>query len=72
MKAAVVPGLNRTWEVKDISLAASGLNQILIVIVTSGLWCTDVDTARSNIAAELLRTLGHELDEVIVAVGTGG
>ncbi|MBD1848017.1 alcohol dehydrogenase catalytic domain-containing protein [Cyanobacteria bacterium FACHB-63] len=71
MKAAVVPGINSTWEVKDIPVPDPSANQVLIKIAASGLCYTDVHITQGHIPTQFPRTLGHEPVGKIVAIGEG-
>ncbi len=71
MKAAVVPAVNGTWEVKEVPTPEAGANQVLIKICASGLCHTDVSITEGSIPTEFPRTLGHEPVGEIVAVGEG-
>lgn len=71
MKAAVVPALNSTWEVKEVPTPEPAANQVLIKIHASGLCYTDVHITKGAIPTEFPRTLGHEPVGEIVAIGEG-
>jgi len=71
MKAAVVPGVNSTWEVKDVPTPEPATNQVLIKIAASGLCYTDVHITKGAIPTQFPRTLGHEPVGEIVAIGEG-
>jgi len=71
MKAAVVPAVNGTWEVKEVPTPEPSANQVLIKICASGLCHTDVSITEGGIPTEFPRTLGHEPVGEIVAVGEG-
>ena len=45
MKAAIVPAVNRSWEVKEIDTPEPGENQVLIKIGASGMCYTDIHQA---------------------------
>lgn len=71
MKAAVVPVVNGTWEVKEVPTPEPGANQVLIKICASGLCHTDVHITKGGIPTQFPRTLGHEPVGEIVAIGEG-
>jgi alcohol dehydrogenase len=71
MKAAVVPAVNGTWEVRDVPRPVPGPNQVLIQIGASGLCYTDVKIAHGAIPTHFPRTLGHEPVGQIVEMGPG-
>ncbi|MGL5877381.1 MAG: alcohol dehydrogenase catalytic domain-containing protein [Xenococcaceae cyanobacterium] len=71
MKAAVVPGINKQWEIKEVPTPSPDLNQVLIQIGASGLCYTDVHITKGAIPTQFPRTLGHEPVGEIVAIGKG-
>lgn len=71
MKAAVVPGLNSQWEIKEVPTPEPGANQVLIKVGASGLCYTDVHITKGHIPTQFPRTLGHEPVGEIVAIGEG-
>lgn len=71
MRAAVVPAVNGTWEVKEVPTPEPGANQVLIKIQASGLCYTDVHVTKGSIPTQFPRTLGHEPVGEIVAIGAG-
>lgn len=71
MKAAVVPGINKQWEIKEVPTPEPDLNQVLIQIGASGLCYTDVHITKGAIPTQFPRTLGHEPVGEIVAIGKG-
>jgi D-arabinose 1-dehydrogenase-like Zn-dependent alcohol dehydrogenase len=71
MKAAVVPGVNRNWEVKDIPVPEPGPNQVLIKIAASELCYTDVYITKGAISTQFPRTLRHEPVGKIMAIEEG-
>ncbi len=71
MKAAVVPAVNRKWEVKEVPTPEPAANQVLIKIHASGLCYTDVHLTAGELPGAFPRILGHEPVGEIVAVGPG-
>jgi alcohol dehydrogenase len=71
MKAAVVPGVNGKWEVKEWQTPKAGPNQVVIKIHASGLCYTDVHITHGMIPTQFPRVLGHEPVGEIVEVGVG-
>jgi alcohol dehydrogenase len=71
MFSAVVPGINKRWEVKELPMPNPGINQVLIKIHASGLCYTDVHMTRGTHAANFPNTIGHEPAGEIVSVGEG-
>jgi D-arabinose 1-dehydrogenase-like Zn-dependent alcohol dehydrogenase len=48
MLAAVVPGVNAKWEVKEVPDLKPGTNQVLIKIHASGICYTDVHITKAG------------------------
>ena len=71
MKAAVVPAIQKAWEIRDIPTPDPGPNQVLIKIRASGLCYTDVHITEGHLPTEFPRVLGHEPVGEIVALGVG-
>jgi len=71
MKAAVVPALHGTWEVREVPTPAPGPGQVLMKIKASGLCYTDVHITEGMLPTRFPRTLGHEPVGEIVALGAG-
>lgn len=42
MKAAVVPAVNKSWQIKDVPQPQPGPNQVLVKMHASGICYTDV------------------------------
>ncbi|MFL6426133.1 MAG: alcohol dehydrogenase catalytic domain-containing protein [Nitrososphaeraceae archaeon] len=71
MLAAIVPSMNGTWEVKEVSTPQPGTNQVLIKIHASGICYTDVHITRGALGVEFPHTIGHEPAGEIVTLGEG-
>src|SRR6266853_5695271 len=71
MKAAIVPALHGTWEVREVPTPAPGPGQVLMKIKASGLCYTDVHITEGMLPTRFPRTLGHEPVGEIVALGAG-
>lgn len=71
MRAAVVPGLNEKWEIREVPTSQPGANQVLINIRASGLCYTDVHVTEGVMPHHFPCVLGHEPVGDIVAVGEG-
>ncbi len=50
MRAAVIPAVNGTWEVKEVPTPEPGANQVLIKIQVSELFYTDVHITKGAIS----------------------
>ena len=68
MKAAVVPAVSSSWQIKDVPQPQPGTNQVLVKMHASGICYTDVHETLGNIPGEFPRILGHEPVGEIVAV----
>jgi alcohol dehydrogenase len=71
MLAAIVPSMNGTWEVKEVSTPQPGTNQVLIKIHASGICHTDVHITRGALGVKFPHTIGHEPAGEIIALGEG-
>ena len=71
MLAAIVPSMNGTWEVKEVSTPQPGTNQVLIKIHASGICYTDVHITRGALGVKFPHTIGHEPAGEIIALGEG-
>jgi alcohol dehydrogenase len=71
MLAAVVPEVNKPWELKELPIPKPGINQVLIKIQASGLCYTDIHMTQGVHAANFPNTIGHEPAGVIVSIGEG-
>jgi len=71
MRAAVVPSVHGTWELREIPKPEPGPNQVLIKIRASGICYTDVHQTRGELPGDFPRILGHEPVGEVVAVGPG-
>jgi len=68
MKAAVVPAVSSTWQVKDVPQPQLESNQVLVKMHASGICYTDVHQTLGNFPGTFPRILGHEPVGEIVAV----
>src|SRR6202048_3052427 len=68
MKAAVVPAVSGSWQIKDVPQPKPGPNQVLVKMHASGICYTDVHETLGHIPGEFPRILGHEPVGEIVAV----
>jgi D-arabinose 1-dehydrogenase-like Zn-dependent alcohol dehydrogenase len=68
MKAAVVPAVSNSWQVKDVAQPEPGANQVLVKMRASGICYTDVHETLGHIPGSFPRILGHEPVGEIVAV----
>jgi len=68
MKAAVVPAMNSSWQVKDVPQPQPGPNQVLVKMHASGICYTDVHQTLGHLPGPFPRILGHEPVGEIVAV----
>ena len=71
MLAAIVPSMNGTWEVKEVSTPQPGTNQVLIKMHASGICYTDVHITRGALGVKFPHTIGHEPAGEIIALGEG-
>ena len=68
MKAAVVPAVSSSWEIKDVPQPQPGPNQVLVKMHASGICYTDVHLTLGHFPGPFPRILGHEPVGEIVAV----
>src|SRR6516164_9580861 len=68
MKAAVVPAMGSTWQIKDVPQPEAGPGQVLVKMRASGICYTDVHQTLGNLPGSFPRILGHEPVGEIVAV----
>lgn len=71
MKAAVIPELNGTWELRDIPAPKAEPGQVLIKVHATGICFTDIWTTRGAAGEIFPNTPGHEVVGEIVEVGEG-
>ncbi|MCE5319009.1 MAG: alcohol dehydrogenase catalytic domain-containing protein [Parachlamydia sp.] len=71
MKAAIVPGKNQKWEIKELPVPKPGPNQVLMKIHASGICYTDVHQTEGMLPGPFPRVLGHEPVGEIVEIGVG-
>ncbi len=71
MKAAVIPELNGTWELRDIPQPQAEAGQVLIRVRACGICFTDVWTTRGAAGDLFPNTPGHEVVGEVVEVGEG-
>ncbi|MFF8771936.1 alcohol dehydrogenase catalytic domain-containing protein [Kitasatospora sp. NPDC015120] len=71
MKAAVIPALNATWELRDVPTPKAEPGQVLIKVHATGICFTDIWTTRGA-AGDLFPNIpGHEVVGEVVEVGEG-
>jgi alcohol dehydrogenase len=68
MKAAVVPAVSSSWQIKDVPQPQPGPNQVLVKMHASGICYTDVHLTLGHFPGAFPRILGHEPVGEIVAV----
>ena len=68
MKAAIVPAVNSSWEIKDVAQPQPGPNQVLVKMRASGICYTDVHQTLGHFPGPFPRILGHEPVGEVVAV----
>jgi alcohol dehydrogenase len=68
MKAAVVPAMGSTWQIKDVPQPLPGPGQVLVKMRASGICYTDVHQTLGHLPGAFPRILGHEPVGEIVAV----
>jgi alcohol dehydrogenase len=68
MKAAVVPALSSSWQIKDVPQPQPGPSQVLVKMRASGICYTDVHQTLGHLPGSFPRILGHEPVGEIVAV----
>ncbi|WAL75784.1 alcohol dehydrogenase catalytic domain-containing protein [Kitasatospora sp. YST-16] len=71
MKAAVIPALNATWELRDIPTPKAEPGQVLIKVHATGICFTDIWTTRGAAGDVFPNTPGHEVVGEVVEVGEG-
>jgi alcohol dehydrogenase len=60
MKAAVVPAVNSSWQIKDVPQPEPGPGQVLVKMHASGICYTDVHQTHGHLPGQFPRILGHE------------
>jgi threonine dehydrogenase-like Zn-dependent dehydrogenase len=60
MKAAVVPAVSSSWQIKDVPQPQPGPNQVLVKMHASGICYTDVHETLGHLPGSFPRILGHE------------
>jgi len=68
MKAAVVPAVSSSWQIKDVPQPQPGPNQVLVKMHASGICYTDVHLTLGHFPGPFPRILGHEPVGEIAAV----
>ena len=68
MKAAVVPAVSSSWQIKDVPQPQPGPGQVLVKMHASGICYTDVHQTLGHLPGQFPRILGHEPVGEIVAV----
>jgi len=71
MKAAVVPAVSSSWQIKDVPQPQPGSSQVLVKMHASGICYTDVHQTLGHLRGRFPRILGHEPVGEIVAVAPG-
>ena len=68
MKAAVVPAVSSSWQIKDVPQPQPGPNQVLVKMHASGICYTDVHLTLGHFPGPFPRILGHEpVGEIVTA-----
>src|SRR6266481_1785323 len=71
MFAAVVPGANQKWEIRDLPTPKPSPTQILIRIRASGICFTDIHLAQGKvIPVSFPAVLGHEPAGEVIEIGS--
>src|SRR6202167_178826 len=68
VKAAVVPAIGSSWQIKDVPQPQPGPNQVLVQMHASGICYTDVHLTLGHFPGLFPRILGHEPVGEIIAV----
>ena len=68
MKAAVVPAVSSSWQIKDVPQPQPKSGEVLVKMRASGICYTDVHQTLGHLPGEFPRILGHEPVGEIVAV----
>src|SRR3974377_1409477 len=68
MKAAVVPAVSSSWQIKDVPQPQPGPGQVLVKMHASGICYTDVHQTLGHLPGQFPRILGHEPVGEVVAV----
>jgi len=68
MKAAVVPAVSSSWQIRDVPQPQPASNQVLVKMHASGICYTDVHQTLGHLPGQFPRILGHEPVGEIVAV----
>src|SRR5262249_22237574 len=68
MKAAVVPAVSSSWQIRDVPQPQPGPGQVLVKMRASGICYTDVHQTLGHLPGQFPRILGHEPAGEIVAV----
>ncbi len=71
MKAAVVPAVSSSWQIKDVPQPQPGSSQVLVKMRARGICYTDVHQRLGHLPGPFPRILGHEPVGEIVAVAPG-
>lgn len=71
MRVAYVPGVDCTWEVREIEKPRPGVGQVLVRVRASGICYSDVWSTIGRIPQGIPGVLGHETVGEIVEVGAG-
>ena len=68
MKAALVPAVSSSWQIKDVPQPQPGPGQVLVKMHASGICYTDVHQTLGHLPGQFPRILGHEPVGEIVTV----
>ncbi|MER6662917.1 alcohol dehydrogenase catalytic domain-containing protein [Amycolatopsis japonica] len=73
MRAAVIPGVNEKWEVRDVPTPAPGPGEVLVEVRACGICYNDILATRGAIPFPATDPAipGHEVAGVVVEVGAG-
>ena len=66
MKAAVVPAMSSSWQIKDVPQPQPGPGQVLVKMRASGICYTDVHQTLGHLPGQFPRILGHEPHPALV------
>ncbi len=71
MRAAYIPAVNATWEVRELPRPEPGPGEVLIQVRASGICYTDIWSTTAVIPMGVPGVVGHETVGEVVAVGDG-
>src|ERR1700752_2331077 len=68
MKAAIVPAVSSSWQIKDVPQPQPGPGQVLVKMRASDICNTDVRKTFEHLPGKFPRILGHEpVGEIVAA-----